>query len=88
MPMRSVKLTAKRQATFPVEVCEELGVKPGDRLLLERREMDGAPAWVIHPASPTGSPWFAALRRFAVGKSHSMADIRRSIGTKLGGAET
>ena len=27
-----VKITAKRQVTFPARVLEALGVKPGDRL--------------------------------------------------------
>ncbi|MBA2594117.1 MAG: AbrB/MazE/SpoVT family DNA-binding domain-containing protein [Pseudomonadota bacterium] len=32
-----VKLTGKRQITFPARVLEALGVKPGDRLELEQR---------------------------------------------------
>jgi AbrB family looped-hinge helix DNA binding protein len=30
-----VKVTAKRQVTFPARVLEALGVKPGDRIELE-----------------------------------------------------
>lgn len=30
-----VKITSKRQVTFPARVLEALGVKPGDRLELE-----------------------------------------------------
>ena len=30
-----VKITAKRQVTFPARVLEALGVKPGDRVELE-----------------------------------------------------
>ena len=30
-----VKITAKRQVTFPAHVLDALGVKPGDRLELE-----------------------------------------------------
>ena len=30
-----VKITAKRQVTFPARVLDTLGAKPGDRLLLE-----------------------------------------------------
>ena len=30
-----VKITAKRQVTFPARVLEALGVKPGDRIALE-----------------------------------------------------
>ncbi len=35
-----IKITAKRQVTFPARVLEELGVGPGDRLEL-REESDG-----------------------------------------------
>lgn len=31
-----VKITAKRQVTFPARVLDALGVKPGDRLQLEK----------------------------------------------------
>ena len=31
-----VKITSKRQVTFPAHVLEALGVKPGDRLQLEQ----------------------------------------------------
>jgi bifunctional DNA-binding transcriptional regulator/antitoxin component of YhaV-PrlF toxin-antitoxin module len=87
MPLQTVKLTSKRQATFPVALCEELGVRPGDDLSLERREVDGAPAWIIRTRVSGGLPGFAALRRFAVGKSRDISDIRRSIGAKLGAAK-
>ena len=30
-----VKITAKRQVTFPARVLESLGVKPGDRIEIE-----------------------------------------------------
>jgi len=32
-----LKITAKRQVTFPARVLEALGVKPGDRIELEER---------------------------------------------------
>jgi len=34
-PPMFVKITSKRQVTFPAHVLEALGVKPGDRLSLE-----------------------------------------------------
>lgn len=34
-PPMFVKITSKRQVTFPARVLESLGVKPGDRLSLE-----------------------------------------------------
>jgi len=40
-----VKLTAKRQVTFPARVLDELGVRPGDHLQLEESP-DG---WLLRP---------------------------------------
>ncbi len=40
-----IKITAKRQVTFPARVLEELGVGPGDRLEL-REESNG---YVLRP---------------------------------------
>jgi AbrB family looped-hinge helix DNA binding protein len=40
-----VKITAKRQVTFPAKVLEALGVKPGDRLELE----EGPDGFVLRP---------------------------------------
>lgn len=46
-----IKVTSKRQVTFPMEVLEALGVKPGDRIellegpdgfLLRRRRIDAS----------------------------------------------
>jgi len=36
---------AKRQATFPVETCQALGLKPGDLIELEAREEAGEQVW-------------------------------------------
>ena len=83
MPTQTIKLTTKRQATFPAELCRDLDLHPGDRLALERRELDGAPVWVMRPLCGDAVPsWFGALRPFASGKSHAMDDIRRSIGKR------
>jgi bifunctional DNA-binding transcriptional regulator/antitoxin component of YhaV-PrlF toxin-antitoxin module len=87
MSIKTIKLTAKRQATFPAKLCRDLGLRPGDRLALERREVDGMAAWVMRPISgDRNSSWFGALRPFASGKSHAMDEIRQSIGRKI--AET
>ncbi len=40
-----VKITAKRQVTFPSRVLEALGVKPGDRLELK----EGPDGFVLRP---------------------------------------
>jgi bifunctional DNA-binding transcriptional regulator/antitoxin component of YhaV-PrlF toxin-antitoxin module len=79
MAQRRVKLTAKRQATLPAALCEELGVGPSDQLALERCSVDGSPAWVLRAAKPDWS-WFGAARPWSSGKSHRWDDIERSIG--------
>ncbi len=40
-----VKITAKRQVTFPARVLEALGVKPGDHLELE----EGPNGFILRP---------------------------------------
>ena len=81
---QTLKLTSKRQATFPVTLCEELGVHPGDELKLERRILNGEAAWVIQAKEKPGMPWFAALHDYATEKSHDMQAIRTSIGRETG----
>ncbi|CAN5389343.1 hypothetical protein BH24GEM3_BH24GEM3_02340 [soil metagenome] len=75
---RKLTITAKRQATLPAALCEELGVGPGDTLTLERREIDGEPVWVLRAPKPDWS-WAGSLRAYAEGKSHDWDDIERSI---------
>ena len=77
----SVKLTAKRQVTFPKEVCDELGIREGDRLLLQRRKVDGEWLWTIKPVSHD-RPWLHQLRKYAKGKNHSIEAVRASIAKK------
>ncbi len=40
-----VKITSKRQITFPARVLEAMGVRPGDRLRLE----EGPDGFVLRP---------------------------------------
>ena len=82
--VKMLKLTSKRQATFPAALCDELGVCPGDELQLERRVLDGKAAWVIRARRESTMPWFGALRDFAKGKRHDMHSIRTSIGRRVG----
>ncbi len=79
----SIKLTSKRQATFPASVCQELGVKAGDNLILEQIQIDGQPSWILKPKKNVSSPWFSSLHEFSQGKSHDMAEIRASIGKTI-----
>jgi len=76
--MRTMSITAKRQATLPAALCEELGVGPGSRVTLERRVIDGETVWVLRGRSLDWS-WFGAARRYAKGRSHRWADVKRNI---------
>ncbi len=71
-------MTAKRQATLPVDLCREMGVRPGDKLLLDRKVIGGETVWVIRTGQPDWS-WFGAARTHAQGRSHRWSDIERSI---------
>jgi bifunctional DNA-binding transcriptional regulator/antitoxin component of YhaV-PrlF toxin-antitoxin module len=75
---RKLTLTAKRQATLPAALCEELGVGPGDTLALERREIDGETVWVLRAPKPDWS-WLGAARQYAQGKSDDWHEIEQSI---------
>lgn len=83
--MTTVKITSKRQATLPKALCDEMRVQPGDSLIVERRRIENEDAWVIRPAPGSGEGglnrfgWVGSLKRYAVGKSHDMASVRRSI---------
>jgi len=59
-------------------VCEDMNVKPGDRLELVERILDGERVWLLKPMEHE-TPWFGSLRRYAHGKSHRMTDIRESV---------
>ncbi len=83
--MQTIKLTSKRQATFPVEVCKDLGVGPGDEIFLERAIVGGERSWIMRTRQPdTG--WYASLQKYTSGKSHEMDEMRNSIGKGIGKA--
>ena len=77
-------LTAKRQATLPAALCEELGVAPGDKIILERREEGGETLWVLHGRKRIDWSWIGAGHRYAEGKSHRWEDIERTIAEAWG----
>ena len=79
--MSKIKLTAKRQATFPSKVCQELGVAPGDELELKPAKVRGENVWVLKPASKPRSTWIGSLNRYAdnAGGDHSMEAVRKSV---------
>ncbi len=80
--MKTVKITSKRQATLPLDLCEDLGVGPGDHLHLEARVEDGETIWVLRAPGHDWS-WFGAARSFAENKSHDWDDIEKSIGRSM-----
>jgi len=59
-----VKLTSKRQATFPAELCRELGLQPGDTVDLESRVDDGRKIWVLKRAAGAARPWVGTLKNY------------------------
>ena len=79
--MSIIKLTAKRQATFPSKVCNELGVAPGDELELKSAKISGENVWVLKPASKPRSKWIGSLKSYAANArgDHSMESIRKSV---------
>ncbi len=76
--MKRVHLTAKRQATFPASLCDELGVGPGDDVLVERRIVGKQLVWVLRGRKPDWS-WVGAARKYAEGKSHRWTDVEQAI---------
>ena len=79
--MPHLTLTSKRQATFPAETCDALGLKPGDVIDLESRIENGERHWLLRPRPARSRTWVGSLQhRTLPVKSHSMEAIRRSIG--------
>lgn len=76
--MSRIHITAKRQATLPVALCEQMGVGPGDDLVAEPRDLDGERVWVLRPLTRRWD-WIGAARPWAEGKDPSAEAIDRSI---------
>ncbi len=76
--MASLIVTAKRQATLPAALCDELGVKPGDKIEAERRVVDNETVWVLRSRNSDWS-WFGAARKYSERKSHRWEHVRRSV---------
>ena len=82
----TIKLTAKRQATFPKELCDDMDLKPGDTIRLDKRTIDGETLYCIQPMKKDDNrrEWAGSLYAFTKDKSHHMEDIRKSIGAAIG----
>ena len=63
--MPSIKLTSKRQATFPVEVCRQLGVSPGDTLELSAIRHRAETVWILKAAKLQRPSWLGRLSKYA-----------------------
>jgi len=80
MPATTIRLTSKRQATFPRELCEALELEPGDELELVPRIEDGEKVWVIHRKREPDRSWLGCLKKYGEAVSnHSLESIRESI---------
>ena len=78
--MPTLTLTAKRQATFPLETCQSLGLKPGDSVELEARDDKHGRVWVLRPRPSRARRWVGSLAAYAgTTKHHSLQAIRASI---------
>lgn len=78
--MPTLTLTSKRQATFPKETCESLGLKPGDVIELEPRDDGGTKVRVLRPQPARARTWVGCLGpRARKVRDHSLAAIRASI---------
>ena len=75
--MPTIRLTSKRQATLPKDVCDQLHVQEGDQLELVPRVIDGETVWVLRPKAIDWS-WVGSVK-VPANASHDMADVRRSI---------
>ena len=80
--MSRIKITAKRQATLPSDLCDDLGVGPGDELEVVQRVEGGHRLWILKPVGRPARPWLGRLQRFAESRKidHSMDVVRESIG--------
>jgi len=74
-----IRLTAKRQATLPKRLCDEMSLRPGDALVVDEAVIDGRRVWLLSPADQIETPWFASLKRYGKGKRHDMQSVRDSI---------
>ncbi len=83
-----IKLTAKRQATFPKELCDEMHLAPGHAIQLEPAILGGRRVWVLSPpAAPISLSWVGSLRRYAQTGSSDMDSVRTKIAEAMARGE-
>lgn len=75
-----MRLTSKRQVTFPLATCLALGIKPGDAIDVELVTGESGYHWVLKPKLKRERPWLGMLKKYAINANdHSMEAIRASI---------
>lgn len=80
MAVHTLKLTSRRQATFPAGVSDALGIRPGDTMELEPKEVGGQTLWVLKPLANPDLSWIGCLKTKSRPTSqHSMEAVRASI---------
>ncbi len=73
-------LTAKRQATFPLETCQSLGLKPGDVVELEARDDADGRVWVLRPRPARARQWIGRLGAYGrAATDHSSEAVQASV---------
>ena len=77
--MLKVKVSTKRQVTFPRKVCESLGIQSGDEILLDRHVEGDEEVWYLKLGKGKSRPWLGALKGYAGNKDHNMKAVRESI---------
>jgi AbrB family looped-hinge helix DNA binding protein len=77
--MLKIKISSKRQATFPKQVCQSLGIQPGDTLMLDRKVEGDGEVWLLRTTKQLERPWLGSLQAYASGKPHDMESVRASI---------
>ncbi len=75
--MAAIKLTAKRQATFPRQICDALRVGPGDQLVVEPQVLDDETVWILRPKKADWS-WVGSVH-VPANASHDMDQVRASV---------
>ena len=76
--MVTIKLTSKRQATFPKQLCEDLDLNPGDEIEIEQVRRNNQKVWVIKKKAPDLS-WVGCFKGYANKKDNSWESIQKSI---------
>jgi bifunctional DNA-binding transcriptional regulator/antitoxin component of YhaV-PrlF toxin-antitoxin module len=80
-----IKLTSKRQATFPVKMLKSLGLRPGDELEIKSVQIKGEQVWLLRPRKQSLS-WCGALSKYADRRVPPPDKWRELIGSKMAGS--